>query len=85
MRTGLNASDIPATENGLALLSANEVHIPSEDFWFHFRRNAADGFSGWTSRQSRTAQDGGKAAWGVGFGAARIDYIEDSVIRQPMD
>jgi hypothetical protein len=36
------------TENGLALLSANEVHIPSQDFWFHFRKNAADGFSGWT-------------------------------------
>ena len=48
MRTGLNASDIPATENGLALLSANEVHIPSEDFWSHFRKNAADGFSGLT-------------------------------------
>jgi hypothetical protein len=48
MRTGLNASDIPATENGLTLLSANEVQIPSGDSWFHFRKNAADGFSGWT-------------------------------------
>lgn len=48
MSTGLNPSDIPATENGLALLSANEVHIRSGDFWFHFRKNGTDGFSGWT-------------------------------------
>jgi hypothetical protein len=56
MRTGLNASDIPATENGLALLSASEIHIPSGDFWFHFRKNGADGFSGWTVRGFRKTE-----------------------------